>query len=127
MPIYNRCLPTTAASRSSSDSDKPRVPADFPGVADSRQSQYPNQEPYLRDGGPTTTTAEPRRHEAVHQRRPEEFEVQGASARAKRPTKRISTPDLCIQSGIAIETSPKGIPEPKDIRITEMVRQDLQA
>lgn len=54
------------------------------------------------------------------------LKVQGASARAKRPTKRMSTPDLCIQSGIAIETSPRGIPEAKDTRITHPVRQDLE-
>ena len=49
-------------------------PRGLGSIAQPGQSQDPKEEADLRDGGPATTTAEPRRHEPVHQRRPEEFE-----------------------------------------------------
>jgi hypothetical protein len=39
----------------------------------------------------------------------------------------MSTPDLRIQSGIATQISPRGIPEAKDISVTEAVRQEVNA
>src|SRR3954449_1492866 len=55
------------------------------------------------------------------------LKVQGASARARRPTRRMSIPDFRIQSGMAYQTSPKGMPEAKDIKTTEEVRQEEKA
>ena len=40
---------------------------------------------------------------------------------------RMSTPTLRIQSGIAIQTSPRGIPEENDMRTTDLVRQAEKA
>jgi hypothetical protein len=45
----------------------------------------------------------------------------------KRPTIRMSTPISRIQSGMASHTSPSGIPEAKDMRLTEAVRHDVNA
>jgi hypothetical protein len=39
----------------------------------------------------------------------------------------MSIPDFRIQSGIAIQTSPKGIPEAKDMRVTAAIRQEVNA
>src|SRR6185295_8541976 len=53
--------------------------------------------------------------------------VHGACARVMSPTMRMSIPDLRIQSGMAIHTSPSGMPEAKDISVTEAVRQEVNA
>jgi hypothetical protein len=42
-----------------------------------------------------------------------------------RPTTRISTPILRIQSGMAMRTSPKGRPDENDRRETAAVRQEV--
>ena len=41
--------------------------------------------------------------------------------------RRISTPDLRSQSGMAIQTSPRGIPEARESRDIEAVRHDIIA
>src|SRR4051812_19967397 len=53
--------------------------------------------------------------------------VHGACARVMRPTIRMSMPDLRIQSGMATHTSPRGMPEAKDMRVTEAVRHEVKA
>src|SRR6478672_13242068 len=53
--------------------------------------------------------------------------VHGACASVNSPTTRMSTPDLRIQSGIATQISPRGIPEANDINVTEAVRHDVNA
>src|SRR5262245_9651865 len=44
-----------------------------------------------------------------------------------RPTTRMSTSMERIQSGIAIQTRPRGSPELKESRVTDAVRQDFMA
>jgi len=39
----------------------------------------------------------------------------------------MSIPDFRIQSGMAYQTSPKGMPDAKDIKTTEKVRQEEKA
>jgi len=39
----------------------------------------------------------------------------------------MSTPDFRIQSGIATQISPRGIPEANDISVTDAVRHDVNA
>jgi hypothetical protein len=39
----------------------------------------------------------------------------------------MSMPDLRIQSGMAIHTRPRGMPEAKDISVTDAVRQEVNA
>ncbi len=53
--------------------------------------------------------------------------VQGAWAKVIRPTMRMSTPALRIQSGMAIHTSPRGSPEENESRETDAVRHDIMA
>src|SRR5829696_6116605 len=53
--------------------------------------------------------------------------VHGACARVMSPTTRISTPMSRIQSGMAIQTSPSGMPEENDISVTDAVRQEVNA
>ena len=53
--------------------------------------------------------------------------AQGICARLKSPTMRMSTPMSRIQSGIANQTRPSGIPEEKERRVTESVRQERKA
>ncbi len=53
--------------------------------------------------------------------------VHGACARVNRPTTRMSTPDLRIQSGMATQINPRGIPEANDISVTEAVRHEVNA
>src|SRR4028118_2320159 len=55
------------------------------------------------------------------------LKVQGACARVNRPTIRMSTPMSRIQSGIASQTRPSGMPEEMDISDTEAVRQEVKA
>ena len=55
------------------------------------------------------------------------LKVHGAWARVNRPTTRMSTPDLRIQSGMATQISPRGIPEANDISVTEAVRHEVKA
>src|SRR5262245_31426942 len=51
----------------------------------------------------------------------------GAWASVMRPTTRMSTSIERIQSGIAIQTRPRGRPELNESRTTDAVRQDLIA
>src|SRR5688572_1188708 len=51
----------------------------------------------------------------------------GACARVIRPTALMSTPELRIQSGMAIHTRPSGMPEENDSSATEAVRHDVIA
>jgi hypothetical protein len=53
--------------------------------------------------------------------------VHGAWASVNSPTTRMSTPDLRIQSGIATQISPRGIPEANDISVTDAVRHEVKA
>src|SRR5436309_1413571 len=55
------------------------------------------------------------------------LKVHGAWVRLNRPTTRRSTPALRIQSGIAIQTSPRGRPDEKLRSTTEAVRHDFIA
>jgi hypothetical protein len=52
------------------------------------------------------------------------LKVHGACERVMSPTTRISTPAFRSQSGIAIQTKPKGRPDEKESKTTDAVRQD---
>src|SRR5579864_2633751 len=52
------------------------------------------------------------------------LKVQGACARVIRPTTRMSTPILRIQSGMAIHTRPSGRPDENDSSTTDAVRHE---
>src|SRR5688572_18058072 len=53
--------------------------------------------------------------------------VHGACASVMSPTMRMSTPMSRIQSGMAIHTSPSGMPDENDISVTDAVRQEVNA
>src|SRR5512137_1035818 len=48
----------------------------------------------------------------------------GACASVNRPTSRMSTPIDRIQSGIAYQTKPSGMPDENESRTTDAVRHD---